>query len=66
MRYEIIGENLPAVVCRLSPGESMITERGSMSWMSPNMKMETGAGGLGKAFGRMVFRRISLSKYLYL
>ncbi len=28
----------------------MITERGSMVWMSPNMKMETGAGGIGKAF----------------
>ena len=54
MRYEIIGENLPAVVCRLSPGESMITERGSMSWMSPNMKMETTSnGGVGKALGRM-------------
>ena len=24
-----------------------------MVWMSPNMKMETGAGGIGKAFGRM-------------
>ena len=33
--------------------EAMITERGSMVWMSPNMKMETGAGGIGKAFGRM-------------
>ena len=54
MRYEIIGENLPAVVCWLSPGESMITERGSMSWMSPNMKMETTSnGGVGKALGRM-------------
>ena len=31
----------------------MITERGSMVWMSPNLKMETGAGGLGKAFSRM-------------
>jgi uncharacterized protein (TIGR00266 family) len=32
----------------------MITERGSMSWMSPNMKMETTSnGGLGKALGRM-------------
>ena len=31
----------------------MITERGSMCWMTPNMKMETGAGGFGKAFGRM-------------
>ena len=33
----------------------MITESGSMSWMSPNMKMETSTnGGLGKAFGRML------------
>ena len=38
-KYEILGENLPVVVCELSPGESMITESGSMSWMSPNMKM---------------------------
>ena len=39
--YEILGGNLPVVVCELSAGESMITESGSMSWMSPNMKMET-------------------------
>ena len=32
----------------------MITEKGSMSWMSPNMKMETTSnGGVGKALGRM-------------
>ena len=37
-KYEILGENLPVVVCELSAGESMITESGSMSWMSPNMK----------------------------
>lgn len=53
MRYQIIGEPLPVVECQLEQGEAMITERGSMCWMSPNMKMETGAGGLGKAFGRM-------------
>ena len=53
MKYEILGEPLPVVVCHLEGGESMITERGSMVWMSPNMKMETGAGGIGKAFGRM-------------
>lgn len=53
MRYQIIGEPLPVVECQLSQGETMITERGSMCWMSPNMRMETGAGGLGKAFGRM-------------
>ncbi len=53
MNYKIIGEPLPVVECQLAAGESMITERGSMCWMSPNMKMETGAGGVGKAFGRM-------------
>ena len=31
----------------------MITERGSMSWMSPNMEMRTNAGGVGKALGRL-------------
>lgn len=54
MRYEIKGDTLPVVVCYLENGEKMITERGSMSWMSPNMKMETTSnGGIGKAFGRM-------------
>ena len=54
MKYTIEGKNLPVVICELSGGETMITERGSMSWMSPNMKMETtSGGGLGKALGRM-------------
>ena len=54
MRYEIKGETLPVVICHLEDGEQMVTERGAMSWMSPNMRMESGArGGIGKAFGRM-------------
>ncbi len=54
MEYKIEGTPLPVVICHLGSGESMITERGSMSWMSPNMQMETTTGGgLGKALGRM-------------
>lgn len=54
MEYQIYGEPLPVVTCNLEAGETMITERGSMSWMSPNMHMETSTnGGIGKAFGRM-------------
>lgn len=54
MQYRIEGETLPVVVCELEIGEKMITEGGSMAWMSPNMKMETTTnGGLGKAIGRM-------------
>ncbi len=54
MRYKIEGDTLPVVICELEEGEKMITERGSMAWMSPNMKMETSSnGGIGKVFGRM-------------
>ena len=55
MKYEIKGGNFPAVICSLDENETMITEGGGMSWMSPNMKMETTTnGGLGKMFGRML------------
>lgn len=53
MRYEIKGGAFPVVTCELSDGERMITERGSMVWMTPNMSMETKGGGLGKMFSKM-------------
>ena len=53
MEYQIQGEMMPVVICKLDAGETMITEKGSMAWMSPNMEMNTTAGGIGKAFGRM-------------
>ncbi len=54
MKYKIEGETLPVVICDLDKGETMISEGGSMAWMSPNMKMETTSnGGIGKAIGRM-------------
>lgn len=52
MRYEITGGSFPVVVCHLENGEKMITESGSMVWMTPNMQMETSGGGLGKMFSR--------------
>lgn len=55
MRYSIKGEPTPVVICELENGESMTTERGSMVWMSPNMEMQTSAGGsVGKVFGRLL------------
>lgn len=54
MKYNIQGEPMPVVICDLDANESMITEKGSMVWMSPNMEMQTSGGGsIGKAFGRM-------------
>ena len=52
MRYEIKGGAFPVVTCQLEHGERMITERGSMVWMSSNMQMETRGGGFGKMFAK--------------
>ncbi len=64
MRYEIQGGSFPVVVCHLEAGERMITERGSMVWMSPNMQMQTQGGGLGKMFSR-AFSGESLFQNVY-
>lgn len=53
MQYELKGGAFPVVVCRLNSGESMITEKGSMVWMTPNVEMTTtGGGGIGKMFSK--------------
>ena len=53
MKYEIVGDTLPAVICHLNKGEKMISDSGAMAWMDPCMKMETNGGGAGKIIGRM-------------
>lgn len=65
MRYNIVGDSLPVVICDVNPGEVIFTESGSMSWMSPNMKMETTSnGGIGKAIGRMFAgEKLFMNKY---
>ena len=54
MNYTIEGGNLPVVIINLEAGEKVVTEGGAMSWMSPNMQMETVGGGIGKMFSRAV------------
>ena len=53
LNYSIEGGNLPVVICYPTAGQTLCTERGSMSWMSPNMQMQTNAGGFRKAMGRL-------------
>lgn len=54
IKYEIEGGNLPVVICYPEAGETLCTEGGAMSWMSPNMKMDTNTGGgIKKMLGRM-------------
>lgn len=53
LKYEIEGGNLPVVICYPEAGQTLCTEQGSMSWMSPNMEMQTNTGGgFKKALGR--------------
>lgn len=60
MKFEITGTPFPVVECRLERGEEMITEGGSMVWMSNDIEMHTtGAGGLGRLFsGESIFKNI--------
>ena len=54
INYSIEGGNLPVVICNLQEGQSVRTESGAMSWMSPNMRMDTNTGGgIKKAIGRL-------------
>ena len=54
MKYDIEGGSLPVVICYPEAGQTLCTESGAMSWMSPNMRMETNAGGgFKKALGRL-------------
>ncbi len=55
IKYEIEGGNLPVVICYPEAGQTLCTESGAMSWMSPNIKMETSTGGgFKKMLGRML------------
>ena len=53
MQYEIKGGAFPVVICQLATtARQMVTEKGSMVWMSPNMEMKTSGGGVGKMFSK--------------
>ena len=55
IKYEIKGGDLPVLICYPEVGQILKTERGAMTWMSPNMKMSTNAkGGAGGILGRVV------------
>ena len=40
LKYEIEGNNLPVVICYPEEGQTLCTQSGAMSWMSPNIHNE--------------------------
>lgn len=63
MQYEIKGTPMPVLICKLEGGESVNCQRGAMSWMTPNMQMNTsvgnGAGGFLGALGKAATKALS-------
>ena len=55
MRYEVLGDTMPAVeVVFDTAGESMYTQSGGMAGMIEGIAMDSNMkGGLGKSIGRM-------------
>lgn len=55
IRYEVEGGSLPVLICYPEAGQTICTQSGAMSFMSPNMKMDTNTGGgIKKVFGRLL------------
>jgi uncharacterized protein (TIGR00266 family) len=54
MNYNIEGGVMPILEVNLNDGETIVTQNGGMIWMSPNLKMETTAGGAGGAFKKLL------------
>lgn len=52
MNFNVTGNPFPVLICDMNPGESVVCQKGAMTWMTPNMKMDTSTGGLGKIFSK--------------
>ena len=62
LKYEIEGGHLPVLICYPELGQTLCCEGGAMSWMSPNMQMDTNSGGGAKK----VFSRLLSGESLFL
>lgn len=57
MNDKILGTTMPVLELSLEQGESVLTEQGQMSWVTPNIQMQTSpmaGGGLGGFLKRAV------------
>lgn len=45
MEFEILGGQLPYVVCKMKTGEKMVSESGGLHWKTPGVGMETSMKG---------------------
>lgn len=55
--HRVLGTVLPVLEVRLQPGQSVISQGGEMSWMTPSVTMSTHTSGAGGAGLAGVFKR---------
>ena len=53
IEYEIIGDDMQAVIVELDPGEAVQAEAGALLYMENGVEMQTSMGGLDKGLRRM-------------
>ena len=54
MKYQVLGQTVPAVEMVLNKGEQIFTQSGGMFYQTEGIQMDTNArGGLGASLGRM-------------
>jgi len=63
MYYQIIGENCPAILLELDPGEGIYCELDAMSWMDPTIKMQTRFGGFFRFLSRKLTGKTAFQNY---
>ncbi len=55
--HRVLGTTLPVLEVQLQPGQSVISQGGEMSWMTPGVTMSTHTSGAGGAGLAGVFKR---------
>ena len=65
MKYNVVGETVPAVEIELNQGEAMVSQSGGMTWQTEGIEMTTNTnGGIMKGLGRMLAgESIFMNKY---
>jgi uncharacterized protein (TIGR00266 family) len=58
MEHKIVGTTLPVLEFTLAGGESVVSESGRLSWMSPGVVMETSTTATGGGDGHKIFGAI--------
>ena len=56
--HRVLGSTMPVLEVQLEPGQSVISQGGEMSWMSPTIEMSTQTAGAGGSGLGGVFKRV--------